>query len=618
MDIKKVSPHYRGPRKKAQASGSLSPEKGAYGGFVRMSHEASVERGSIENHKMEIERIAEARGMTLSTWYILPAVSGKTIWNNVEVVRMRSDIEAGKIKGIIFTKLARLCRNVKELLEFRDFFQAHGAHLVCPEVSTVDPGGRLLFTLLGAIAEMERENIAERILASVKPRAARGLALGGKPKYGFRWVKEKDPSQPWRLEQNPAEVAVIRQLLDIFLRLQSYKAAARELNTHSKTRGGFAWSDSRVVEILTNPIYRGSWIRNRTTWDKTRVVEKDSADWVLIPIPRIFSAAEEREVDAIIARIQAALTRPTSIQRYLLTQIVCECGGKVYGNRRVDQDRYKCVKCKNSIPVPEMDAAILGELEGIHQNSDQIARLSGQLRANVAHREALVTTIATTRARLAQVEARMGEVTRLALELGAGVVKGESQRLTSEAEALRAQITTLEGEAAGYIQITDVAAFLDRVSQIPAVLRALPADRARYHLLASLVPRITLGREVIDYEINFIRDLPVFHETATDPHGYVAVSRNRNPPPYLGSLIRLDPSVLLPHVPLGQRLKWAREYLKLTQKDLAKLWKRNEMTINGWETRGRVPADPVDLPRIEKLIAKAKAKLNAKLKGLSK
>lgn len=263
VDIKSLSPYHKGHPKRPKASGSLHPEQGAYGGFVRMSHEASVERGSIENHRMEIERIAESRGFTLTTWYILPAVSGKTIWDHPEVVRMRSDIEAGKIKGIIFTKLARLCRNVKELLEFRDFFQARGAHLVCPEVSTVDPGGRLLFTLLGAIAEMEREAVAERVLASVRPRAARGLHLGARAKYGFRWVQAADPAQPWRLEEAPAEVAVIRRLLDIFFRVQSYRTAARELNAIAKTRTGHAWSDSRVVEILTNPIYRGSWIRDR-------------------------------------------------------------------------------------------------------------------------------------------------------------------------------------------------------------------------------------------------------------------------------------------------------------------------------------------------------------------
>ena len=56
--------------------------------------------------------------------YDLAGVSGKTVMENAEAKRMIADVKRGHITGLIFSKLARLARNTKELLEFADFFRA--------------------------------------------------------------------------------------------------------------------------------------------------------------------------------------------------------------------------------------------------------------------------------------------------------------------------------------------------------------------------------------------------------------------------------------------------------------------------------------------------------------
>jgi hypothetical protein len=107
-------------------------------------------------------------------------------------------------------------------------------------------------------------------------------------------------------------------------------------------------------------------------------------------------------------------------------------------------------------------------------------------------------------------DTRLAELARVAIDLGAQGVKAESKRLQAEAEALEAKAVALEQEAEGYIEIADVTDFLNRVRQVPEAIRKLTDTRARYNLITSLVPKIVLTQESIQYEINFLRNLPDF------------------------------------------------------------------------------------------------------------
>ena len=93
---------------------------------------------------------AQAQGYTVREVYKLDAVSGKSVMDHPETKRMLADVRTKRIQGLIFSKLARLARNTRELLDFADIFRENDAALISLQESldTGTPAGRFFYTVI--------------------------------------------------------------------------------------------------------------------------------------------------------------------------------------------------------------------------------------------------------------------------------------------------------------------------------------------------------------------------------------------------------------------------------------------------------------------------------------
>src|ERR1700719_2800764 len=123
--------------------------------WIRVSTEDQAQGDSPEHHEERARNYAKSRGWTVKEIYNLAGQSGRPAMQHRKAKRMMKDIERGHVPGLVFSKLARLSRNRRELEDFADFFNRNRADLISlsESIDTSTAGGRMFFHLLGVFAQ---------------------------------------------------------------------------------------------------------------------------------------------------------------------------------------------------------------------------------------------------------------------------------------------------------------------------------------------------------------------------------------------------------------------------------------------------------------------------------
>ena len=467
--------------------------------WIRVSSEDQAKGESPAHHLERARAYAIARGWTIKEVYDLAGISGKSVKEHPEARRMLADVKRGHIVGLIFSKLARLARNTKELLEFSEYFRDNHADLISIQdaIDTSTPSGRMFYTFQAAQAQWEREEIADRQKASILVRAKLGKTINGMSPYGFQWKDRK-------LVIQPDEALVVRKAYDLFLQYRRKGTVAKLLNAAGhRARKGALWSDTQVRRVLAESAIKGIYyfnrIRKNGPW---KGIEKPEEEWGKVECEPIVSPTVWDQVNLITEEQLKLWKKPGKVPLHIFGNLTwCLCGGKMYA--RSDSPKYHCRKCNRKILTADLEAIFREELHAFFGSREKIATHMSEAKRNIAEKEQV---LAALQRQAVKVREEMKQTHQLYLD-GQITPQGFGQFYKPAEERLNqlcAELPKLEAEVA-YLKVNDVSGeeVLSEAWTLYEQWPKLTTDQ-KQKIAEAIVEKIVIGEGEIDLTLSYL------------------------------------------------------------------------------------------------------------------
>lgn len=329
--------------------------------YTRVSTAIQIEGYSLDAQKARMKAFAEYNDYEIVGEYEDAGKSGKSIEGRAEFNRMLEDIKSGKdgVSFVLVFKLSRFGRNAADVLSTLQVMQDFGVNLVCVEdgIDSSKDAGKLMISVLSAVAEIERENIRVQTMEGRIQKAREGKWNGGFAPYGYKL-------ENGQLIINEEEAKAIRVIFDRYVHTTTgANGLAKYLANHGiykiqRQNGKNPLFDAALIrKIIKNPVYCGkiAYGRRRTekvhgTRNEYKLVEQD--DYLLVDglheaiVPE--ALWHEAQVKAMAqAKKYERIDRGNETKIHLLSGIVkCPiCGAGMYGNKSIkhkpDGSKYK-------------------------------------------------------------------------------------------------------------------------------------------------------------------------------------------------------------------------------------------------------------------------------------
>lgn len=159
--------------------------------YTRVSTFMQVDGFSLDAQRERLRKYAEFQEMVIAGEYSDEGKSGKNIEGRPQFQKMLNDIEAGKdsIDFVLVFKLSRFGRNAADVLGSLQRMQDFGVNLICVEdgIDSSKDSGKLMISVLSAVAEIERENILVQTMEGRRQKAREGKWNGGFAPMAISW-----------------------------------------------------------------------------------------------------------------------------------------------------------------------------------------------------------------------------------------------------------------------------------------------------------------------------------------------------------------------------------------------------------------------------------------------
>ena len=522
-----------------------TPEKRC-GLVVRVStdRQVKVEEGSLKNQLQRLRSHIDYRVSLGESWrevrmFELKAVSGKNSLKSAELRELHEEIRRGNVNVVLCTSLDRISRSVKDFLTFFEFLTQYGAELVClkQNLDSTSAGGRLLTTVMLALAEFERDQTCERNRDTTAARSERGLWNGG-VLLGYDLAEKKGTLVP-----NASDASLVCLVFEIYLQRGSILETAKELNARGyrtkefDSRRGkfhearpFSWSSTH--RILTNPSYIGKKVINKTArWKddeklpdakRYRLVE---AVWPGIVDPEIFAKVQSLMArNATTKKNVAGKVRHTFVfSRGLLhcgtcsRPMDCKSGTSAKGKTYF---YYRCRECGLNVPAAEIEKVVVQRIREIVRDKKILSKLVDETNLQLQEELPQLQERRTALERdLTEVKRQVGSLLSKLVDLegseALGPVKEKLEDLTrqrtgfeSGLEELDSTIASVKGKAVNHETV------LAALSRFKDIYAKLPPYQRR-----ELIGLVLLKAEVTENQLRLS-----FHGRPAAPEVFEKIS----------------------------------------------------------------------------------------------
>lgn len=322
---------------------------GLYG---RVSTEEQALRGfSIEAQVDALKEYCKKNNMKIVDIYLDEGISGaKPPLKRPALKRLLDDVEAGKIDMILFTKLDRWFRSVKEYFKVQDVLDSNKVEwkTIHENYDTTTANGQMAITIFLAVAQNERDRTAERIKVVLEHKRKNKEACFGGRATPYGYMKEKDDKGVSRLVKDPKTQKATQEFWDILIKSNNLNKAIRHMvNEYGINKDWKSWKRMTQSDFYCG-MHRG--------------VQDYCPAYVT---PEEFLKFQEREV------IKGT---PSGAVYFFRSLMRCpECGNKLCGDvdRRYGRANksYRCAfrgrGCSNHKAVPEIktEKQLLADLD---------------------------------------------------------------------------------------------------------------------------------------------------------------------------------------------------------------------------------------------------------------
>lgn len=310
--------------------------------YVRVSTTSQLEEGySIEEQKAKLESYCDIKDWHIYNVYTDGGFSGSTT-ERPALEQLIKDAQSKLFDTVLVYKLDRLSRSQKDTLYLiDDIFLKNNIEFVSllENFDTSTPFGRAVIGLLSVFAQLEREQIKERMQLGKLGRAKSGKSMmWAKTSYGYNYNKDTGT-----MTVNEYEALAVKEIYSSYLAGMSITKLRDKINEEYPKQP--VWSYRTIRGILANPVYCGLNQYKGQTFQGTHkaIISLDDFEQTQRELAKRQQTAKE-------------LSNPRPFQAKYMLSGLAQCGychaplKVILGQKRKDGTRFKRYECYQRHP----------------------------------------------------------------------------------------------------------------------------------------------------------------------------------------------------------------------------------------------------------------------------